>query len=285
MINYQSMNTPYYATKLLEHFELKRRINSRYSLRAYARFLGVHASSLSHILSAKRKPTLTQTNRIVRKLELQNKEQFLFYGSLNYTIAGPNIHTLDEHKIISEEKHYKVIAHWEYFAVLSLLDTLAPNQNLTVDHISKKLSLTAKHAQTIIDDLAFLNLIEKDPATNRWIKGYKNIYSTDEIHSEALRNSYREGFKLAESKIDSVGIEMRDFSWVTLAVSPKKMGLAKELIKNFRNTFFEILESSEGEKEVYRINIQFFPLTNFNEPKIEKINNTKHNRQYTGEMS
>jgi hypothetical protein len=73
---------PYYIQKLKEDFSQKQRRSPRYSLRAYARDMGVHAATLSMIFKCKRALPFNKSIQIVEKLSLGPKERTLFLESL-----------------------------------------------------------------------------------------------------------------------------------------------------------------------------------------------------------
>ena len=156
------MSTPYYAQKLADAFDIKRKMNPKYSLRAYARFLGMHPSSLSHILKSQRKPTISQVQTITKRLELTAKEQFLFYGSLDYSINGNTLHQPDIHsdKLLEEENYLKVVSDWRYTAILVLIESRPFSKTLDIDYIQEKFNLKKTDAQNIINDLISLGLSE-----------------------------------------------------------------------------------------------------------------------------
>src|ERR1700733_9160194 len=60
-------------------FDERKKKNSRYSLRSFARSLGMTHSYLSSLLSGKKAPTLTRSNEIALKLRLDSQESELFF--------------------------------------------------------------------------------------------------------------------------------------------------------------------------------------------------------------
>lgn len=55
-----------------------------------------------------------------------------------------------------------------------------------------------------------------------------------------------------------------DYSGTTIAVPANKLAEAKRRIKEFRRSFSSwIAQDNEAKTDVYRMNVQFFPLKNF----------------------
>jgi hypothetical protein len=67
---------------LSREFEKRRAKNARYSLRAYAAYLGLHPSALSRVLAAKQLLSLRSGLSIVKKLSLEPEEARRFLQSV-----------------------------------------------------------------------------------------------------------------------------------------------------------------------------------------------------------
>lgn len=78
----KDVKKPLYIEYLEKSWTKKRLINSRYSLRAYARFLRIDASALSRVLSRKQELSLSASLKVVKKLELTMEEKVMFLASV-----------------------------------------------------------------------------------------------------------------------------------------------------------------------------------------------------------
>ena len=76
-----------------------------------------------------------------------------------------------------------------------------------------------------------------------------------------MRRVNREYIQMALVSLEKNSIEERDVTGVTMAISTKKIAVAKKMISNFRRELAEYLETADSKDEVYRLNIQLFPLT------------------------
>jgi hypothetical protein len=86
------------------------------------------------------------------------------------------------------------------------------------------------------------------------------ICSTDGIRNLALRRRNDANLEAARRSLCRHRIEDHDFTFMTLASTPKKMQAAKKKIRVFINELTEFLESGER-TEVYELCTQFFPRT------------------------
>ncbi len=81
-MNYQPH---YYSSKLKETLLEKQRINSRYSLRAFARDLGMHPSTLTLVIQRKKPLPKKNVDYVIKKLEMSLSEESIFRDSLDKT--------------------------------------------------------------------------------------------------------------------------------------------------------------------------------------------------------
>jgi len=260
------MNTEaYYLVKMREGLSLKQRINPHYSLRAYARDIGIHPATLSQIINGKRGLPFKDADFVTKKLNLGPKEQALFKESLLQKKSSLDTIKVsaEDTRVILDDSYYRIIAEWEHYAVLELFSL--ENFNRTKEEVAAKLDLTNNRTDVVIANLKTAGLIEIDE-DGKLVKVHSDVKTTEDISSQALRDSHKEALQLGLSKIESVAIDLRDFSSSTLAVDLSKIPEAKLIIRDFRRKMATLL--SQGEKtEVYQIAIQFYPLSNVKEYK------------------
>ena len=76
----------------------------------------------------------------------------------------------------------------------------------------------------------------------------------------SIREFHREGLGLAETAMCEAAFNLSDFSGITMSGDPRKMPEAKMLIWEFRRKMCQLLETG-SRKEVFRMNVQLFPVT------------------------
>lgn len=260
-----SMNTgqAYYLTKIKEDLSLKQRNNPHYSLRAYARDVGIHPATLSQILKGKRPLPLKDSEAVALKLNLGPKEKTLFVESLLRNKSAIDQIKISDYdtRLMLDESYYQIIAEWEHYALLELFRL--EHFNRTKEEVARYLDLTMNRTEVVINNLMVGGLLEVDQE-GKLQKVHGDIRTTEDISSQALKESHKETLQLGKDKIEEIAIEMRDFSSSTLAIDLKKIPEAKIIIREFRQKMAALLE--DGEKtDVYQLAIQFFPLT-----KLEK---------------
>jgi uncharacterized protein (TIGR02147 family) len=216
--------------------------NPQYSLRAYSKKVGVHVGALSSILNGKRNVSRELAERITTKLMLdpQERSEILChfpekrrYQKSDLTNAFPDPRYLE-----FNASQFKVVAEWEHFAVMSLLN--CEGFQGKVSWISGRLGITETRATQVIQRLLELGLF--------------SLNENGEITRS--KQSYRTSDDVADLSLKKV----RDFTSITMAIDPRKLSMAKERIRKFQDELSDLLE--EGTRtEVYRLSMQVFPLS------------------------
>jgi uncharacterized protein (TIGR02147 family) len=253
-------NNAFYIHKLKEDLSNKQRINPQFSLRAYAKFLGMHSSTLSQVLSGKRSLPTKNIKDIAQKLSLSPKEQTLFFESFYKMKSKLDDIKVDENddRFIIDESYFKVIAEWEHYAVLTLFDTDGFTADL--ESISTRLNITLNRAEVVLFNLLASGLLIKN-AEGSFVKAHASIRTTEDVTSVALRQSHLENLEIGKNKLDEIEVELRDFSAMTVALDLDKLPEAKTIIREFRQKMSALLRDGRR-TEVFQLAIQFYPLTN-----------------------
>ena len=237
---------------VIEHLkqEFQKRVskNPSYSIRAFARSLEMDSSSLSGILSGKRKLGLKTTQKILEKMPLSKIEK----QNLLFQYVNPE--SQSQSKQLSSD-HLEIVAGWEHFAILSLIETKG-FQN-SAKYVAQQLNLDLPQAMRALDRLERVGLIINNKG--KYKLNQKGVSTSDNVPSIALRNSHRQYIEKALYSLEHHSLEQRDITGVTMAINKSKLAQAKKLIREFRKSLAELLESGSQE-EVYRLNIQLFPL-------------------------
>jgi len=155
-----------------------------------------------------------------------------------------------------DETHFKVISQWEHYAFLSLLET--DDFEFDLDWISKRLGISKLRVEQVIDHLVGLKLIEKNNQTIT--KNFSSLKTSEDIQSQAIQKSHEETVHMAIEKLKELEPIWRDFSSITMTMDPDQIPEAKKLIREFRKKFSLLMESGK-KKEVYRLQLMFYPLT------------------------
>lgn len=163
-----------------------------------------------------------------------------------------------EWKYISDKEYYRLIAEWEYYAVLNVLSLETCES--TPEEISHHLGVSINKSQTILNDLLSWGLVEETKDEKLVRTENKNMHSTNEFPSKALRECHKDELKLASKAIDTVSMDKRGFYSGTIATNQKAVKKAKKMTFEFIKKITDVLETGPKE-EVYLISSQLFPLS------------------------
>ncbi len=247
---------------LISEFSNKRQINPAYSIRAFSRRLEIAPSALAEIIRGVRPLTVKAATKIVDRLNLDPIERKRFLETVKLTSQNKTklLHkkdaptSIDFHDIDADA--FFVIADAYHYSILNLMNTI--NFRSDVRWIAKRLKLSVAEVRGGLERLCRVGIIKKN--SDGYVRVLKNIRINSKVPSAALRRSHKQSLEHAIRSIEDTPIESRDITSLTLAIDPKKMKDARELIAEFRSRFISLMEAGD-KKEVYNLNIQFVPLT------------------------
>lgn len=223
--------------------EFARRVerNSHYSLRSFAKSLGISHSLLSLILSGKRAVSKKVWFKLVSELGIASVKTPLEKASFNQI-------DLDT---------FALLADWYHYAILNLLEV--ENSPVNEKNISARLQITRAEAGMALLRLGRLGLIRKEKG--RWKRCSSPIKVENEISTAATRKHHRQVLEKGLDSLENDSFELRDFSSVTLAIDPKLIPLARKRIRDFRRELMQELESKGSRSEVYHLAVQIYPVS------------------------
>ncbi|HEX4926067.1 MAG TPA: DUF4423 domain-containing protein, partial [Bdellovibrionales bacterium] len=149
----------------------------------------------------------------------------------------------------------ELLGNWEYFAILSLLET--KGFRYSPEAVADRLQLNRASVVEAMKLLLRVGLLKEH--ANGYMPTHKNVTTTHDVPSAALRRVHRQTIEKALGAIEGQTVEERDFSGMTMAIARKKLPQAKQLIRKFRREMSALLEDGDR-TDVYRLNIQLFSL-------------------------
>lgn len=248
------INTDIDLSLLLNNILVERRKrNPNYSIRAFARDLKISSGRMSDILNKKYIPGHSVSTRIIGGLSLNPEE-----GKIIHQIIENSQKVRRElggaHQL--KEDEYSLIADWHHYAILNLIET--SNYRDEFSWIADRLNLNELVVKESFKILLSLGLIEmKD---GKHVPTYKNITTTHNTPSSALREANRQAIMQSLYSLEHDACDIRDITSIVLPVNVSNLPKAKEMAREFRRKIATLLE--EGEKtEVYNICLQIVPIT------------------------
>lgn len=251
------------AKMLAFEFKKRQQKNARFSLRAFAKLLGVAPSTLSMVLSGTRGLSRRMALQVASRLNFDaaKKEAFLRSCALNrlqlYELA-PEKHV--SHKTFQhlDLEKYRVIAHWYHYAIFSLIDTVDfQPQEAWIAH---RLNISLREAKEAVKRLKKLGLLET--SGKEWKQTTAPLKVDSEKSTKFTKMSHKRILNKAKESLMKDPPDARSFSAVTLALDPAMMAVAKTEITKFRRRLMHLLEAKSKEpSEVYHLAVQLYPVT------------------------
>lgn len=256
-------------TLLQTRFAEAQRTNPRYSLRGFAKKVGVHFAALSAILNGKRNVSRKLAARIAERLYLDPQERaellVLFpetKASARRGIAKGEV--IEPTYLELNAQQFRIAAEWEHFAVLSLLQCAEFRSESP--WIAARLNITEARAAQVVARLLELGLVALDGG-GKLARSERNFRTPDDVADLSLKKSHEQTLSLARESLYRDSVEHRDFTAVTVAVAPKNLRAAKEMIRKFQDDLCDRLEDGER-TEVYRLSVQLFPLSKLEQENV-----------------
>ncbi|WII71221.1 TIGR02147 family protein [Bdellovibrio sp. 22V] len=231
------------------------RFNPSYSLRAFARSLRVEPSALSQMINGKRPITEKMKLRLgsalglsveqIRRLPVSEQEE-------SFNSHEPQKQSLDEFALISD---------WYHYAILELTHVFdfKPESGW----ISRRLGITKSEANIAIERLFRMNLLRKEKS-HHWVETSENgelTHLTPAQTSDAARKYQIQLLELSQRTVQEVELTQRNHTSATFCFDAADMTEAVKRITEFRRAFAREFRRPKNGKEVYQMQISFFPLT------------------------
>jgi transcriptional regulator with XRE-family HTH domain len=230
--------------------------NPNYSLRSFARYLGISASGLSSVMSGKAPVSLRIIQKVSKKLSLPaSAAQQFQMDLLSEKIKGD--FALKNFEIIEPER-FALIKDWYHYAILNLIRTKGFKSQLS--WIAKRLGITLGQTQSAVERLKAAELLNTE--NDQWTELSNKFTShTNNKHfSEAKKENQIQLFTLALESISEISFEERNHTGTTIAINKKDLPRAKEFITKFRTEFMNQFDQTENADEVYHLGVALFPI-------------------------
>lgn len=250
--------------------EEKQRKNPSFSLRAFAKNLGINHGALSQILGGKRTPSYQMATKIMMGLELSKTEEKEFLYSiakeqfeskpermnpiLRKLVLGKNDYS-ESTRYLEVEK-FKVISDWYHYALFVAVSK--DNFVLDYEKLAKNFNLNKIQVERTIERLISVGLLIEDEKGLR--QAEVHIDTNDkETTTKAHKKRQIQILEKSINAIQNQDLDKRNHSAMTMAIDPKKIPEAKKRIEKFMNELCEFLESGE-KTEIYEIQTSLFSL-------------------------
>jgi uncharacterized protein (TIGR02147 family) len=243
--------------------------NSSYSLRAFAKRLGLAPSMLSSVLSGKRNLSRENALRIAHDLDLNQKESEYFCTLVELEAAKSpearhqlvcRLSGLNSRQTVHDLSvdYYKIICDWYHSPILEMAGLLS--FEYTPEALAKKLGISPFEAQAAIERLERIGLIEKDES-GLYQKTHDTVVTQALQPNEALRRFHRQMLEKAIESLTTQTPQEKKIGSETVAFHPDQLPEVEELMEEFFTKLVALAKRNPQPTEVYHFGVQFFRVT------------------------
>jgi uncharacterized protein (TIGR02147 family) len=266
------MNNITYHDLLNQEFERRKQINNAYSLRAFARDLGISAPRLSQVLNRKQGISVEAAQNLLNKLKLSDEEKNWFrdsVGSLHSRSYKERTNFNEKVKRYQKKEntyseiqleYFKVISDWHHFAILEL--TYLEDFKYNHEWIAAKLGISTNEVKDAIKRLLDLDLIREEG--DKLVDVFKFLATSNDIPSLSLKKFHSQLLKKALEALYEQPTNNREISSNIISIKKENLTKFKEKIRKFRKEIDEDTNNTNEKDAVYCLGIQFYELTGNN---------------------
>ncbi len=253
--------------RILQHeFQERKKKNNKYSLRAFAKFLGVSHALLSLVFLKKKGLSLKMADKISTKLSLSYLERNIFIKSVEKcfsrsakkkTTAGHALSELHKHKQFTALNHETItqLDHWAYIGVFEVIHSKKAQTTKDICFfLDLKPSLTLK----VLTYLQEISAISEENGVFTALSS--SLQTTNDIPAKAMVSYHISMAQKAIASIQQQPVHMREFQNAILTVNQDSIGEAKTMIRNFIHEFNTRFYVDNDKSQLYSLIVNFFKL-------------------------
>ncbi len=255
----------YIRVLVKNHISSVKKRNPLFSMRAYAKKLGISVGGLSSFLSGKADYSVETLEKLVTDIVVSPEER-------KDILKEYNIHLLDrlsartkssnyDYRLLKEDE-MAFIKDWYHYAILFLIRT--KDFKLDILWIAKRLSISSSEVELALSRLVHLKLIVINPDQTVTLQN-NAVKTTDDVANNSLRIMHKQMLYLAGESLDNDPIDLRDVISLTLPVNLKNIPKAKEVLRRCQDDLMALLPDDEM-SEVYHVLFALYPVS---KPVIE----------------
>ena len=255
-----------YRQILVEELESRKYFDQSYSLRSFAKEIGMTPSHLSDVLKSKHGISKKKANNIATILGFEEDKKALFCDQVESCHGRSKVSRESAHKRLQlklesaksikiKEDVFALVKDWYHFAILEIFEC---NPKVDVPEICSRLELPLIHVEGAILRLQRLSLLKKEagkfvPATS--------IHTSHDISSEAIKKSHMLLLDKAKKSLYSQPVAARDFTSTIFSIPASRVQEAKSYIAEFNKNFAkEFGSKSKKDNTIYNLSTTLFSL-------------------------
>ena len=253
----------HFSEIMKDQFHERAAKNPAYSLRAFARDLGLTSGALSDILAKKVGVSAKRASAIAKKLafEIEDRQFFCKLADANCAkkkgqrdSSEAELWKYDTSYTNIADDAYRIISDWHHFALVELVRI--KGFRFENEWIAKRLGISVEEIPKAIQRLLNLELLEV--VDGKLCQTYDLFVAPSGIPSDAARKFHSQVLQKASEALHGQKIEERDFTTGFFRTRTSDLPKIATRIKDFYRELAKEIESGEDHDSVYAFAVQFF---------------------------
>lgn len=252
-----------YRSILSDQFHARRKVNPRYSLRAFARDISISPSRLSEVITGKGELSREKAEIICRKLRLPPMVAADFMDLIDVANAPLESQRLAALKRVQtrkgrssrrelRESQFNLIADPKYLLIWTFMSL--PGFNGCAEFISKNLKIDLFEVFDSLKRLESIGLVREEKGV--WTQVRCQFTTGDQLPSEFVRAYHERISEMGRASIQSQTISERHLDSVVIPFDSARLGEVKQKIANFAQSLID--DFGVPGDSVYGMSLQFF---------------------------
>lgn len=238
----------YFARTLRDNFDRLKKKNKSFSMRAYARVIGVSPGTISEIFGERRKISPQLALQIAQKAKfdsaaLQRLRQLI---SMNESETPRRVLSAQAVELIMNPLYYRLVC---------ALDIL-PSPT-TADEIASFLAADGDEVARVIEVLRDLEIVDTKGTAVSW-RG-QHVITPPDVPNARVQAFHRGTLKDAAADL-RLPVHEREYTTVVFAANESRMESAKRQIRAFRDDLAESMRDSRPDR-IYQLSVQLRPVS------------------------
>ena len=259
-----------YRTFLREILAEKQQKNPQFSLRAFAKVLGIQPSFLSLVLNGKRDISEETVGLIATNLELsstQARELSLLVRLEKVKNPAQRLQLLQDLKVLRPDlshirdlsvDQFKVISEWYHLPLQILIDL--DDFEWSEENAARSLGVKENEIRLALERLSALELIDYTEGSRPKAVGGSRMIQSPE-HNQALKTYHESMFKKNIDALHSQGPDRRLTATLDVALNADQLEQARAILNQAQKKILKLCQTRSAEKEIFHVSLNLFQLT------------------------
>jgi uncharacterized protein (TIGR02147 family) len=265
-----------YRQYLRDILEEKKKQNPRFSLRGFARVLGVQATFLSYILNGKRDLSDEMVQQFIERLDLPAPKARTFEllvkleKAKNKSLKTRILESLAESDPESvqgrllDAAHFELIADWRHYAIFMLIDI---NDFIwTFPNVAEAIGISVPEVERALERLKILGAIEFK-GQERPQRLETRLLAKAKVPTAAIKRYYADVFDLTKESLEKYQAPDRFNGSEVITLSEEQLGAASEMLEECFRKIFSLSKQNKTRQNVYQLGIQLVPMVKISAKK------------------